>query len=196
MAEDTLGLMDHLGIEKAHVLGVSMGGMIAQELAINYPERVDKLVLGCTFAKAGTSADSPELNEAMETYEKSPKDKVSQRKLVNAMLALSFNTRFARFFILPFAKISIRVYSITGIFEQMKAISTHDTVERLKMIRAPTLVITGSEDRLVNPLSSEVIAKLVPYAKLVKLPGGGHTFFMEMHSDFNREVLHFLKGAV
>lgn len=53
MADETLGLMDHLGIERAHVLGVSLGGMIAQELAASHPERVDRVVLGCTFAKAG-----------------------------------------------------------------------------------------------------------------------------------------------
>lgn len=193
MADDTIGLMDHLGIEKAHVLGVSMGGMIAQELAINHPERVDKLVLGCTFARAGTSAHSQEMNEAMEHQGKSSQNKVSQRKSISAVLDLSFNKWSNRVFILPLAKIAIRFYSPAGIAEQMKAVSAHDTVDRLKMISAPTLVITGTEDRLVNPSSSEMIAKLVPNAKLVRVAGGGHTFFMEMHSDFNREVLHFLK---
>lgn len=195
MVDDTMGLMDYLGIEKAHILGASMGGMIAQELAINHPERVNKLVLACTFAKAGRSSDSPEMNKAMEAFEKSPMDVESQRKLISAMLDLSFNARSNRVFIRPFAKVAMRFYSITGILEQMKAVSTHDTIDRLKMIRAPTLVITGSEDRLVNPTSSEVIAKLVPNAKLVILQGGGHTFFMEMHSDFNREVFHFLRNA-
>lgn len=170
--------------------------MIAQELAINHPERVDKLVLGCTFAKAGTSANSQEMNKARETYGKSSQNEASQRRLISAILDLSFNTWSNRVFILPFAKIAIRFYSITGITEQMKAVSTHDTVERLKMIRAPTLVITGTDDKLVNPISSEMIAKLVPNAKLAKLPGGGHTFFMEMRGDFNREVLHFLKEAL
>jgi 3-oxoadipate enol-lactonase len=193
MVDDTIGLMDHLGIEKAHVLGVSMGGMIAQELAIDHSERVDKLVLGCTFAKAGTGADSPEMRKAMEAYAKSPQNGASQRKLFSAVLDLSFNTWSNRVFILPFAKIAVRFYSTTGMAEQMRAISTHDTVERLKMIRAPTLVITGTEDRLVNPASSEMIAKLVPNAKLVRVSGGGHSFFMEMHGDFNKEVLHFLK---
>jgi pimeloyl-ACP methyl ester carboxylesterase len=196
MADDALGLMDHLGIQKAHVLGVSMGGMIAQELAINHPERVDKLVLGCTFAKAGTDADSPEMKMALETYGKSPQDEASQRRLVSAMLGLSFNKRSNRVFILPFAKIAVRFSSISGTIEQMKAISTHDTTGRLGMIRAPTLVITGTEDRLVNPASSEMIASLVPNSKVVRVPGGGHTFFMEMHDDFNREVLRFLKDAL
>ena len=193
MVDDTIGLMDYLGIEKAHVLGVSMGGMIAQELAINHPERVDKLVLGCTFAKAGTSAHPPEMNRAMEAFGKSLHDEASQRRLIGAMSNLSFNTWYYRVLILLFAKIAIRSYSIDGVIEQMKAVSTHDTVDRLKMIRAPTLVITGTEDRLVNPESSEMIAKLVPNAKLVKVVGGGHTFFMEKHGDFNNEVLHFLR---
>jgi 3-oxoadipate enol-lactonase len=195
MADDTLGLMDHLGIQKAHVLGVSMGGMIAQELAIDHPERVDKLVLGCTFPKAGTNSDSPEMRAALGAYEKSPQDEASQRKLISGMLGLSLNKGSNRAFILPFAKIAIRFSSIGGTIEQLRAVSTFDTTERLGTIEAPTLVITGTEDRLINPVSSETIAKLVPNSKLVRVPRGGHTFFMEMHDDFNREVLLFLRGV-
>ena len=194
MADDTIGLTDYLGIEKAHVLGVSMGGMIAQELAINYPERVDKLVLGCTFAKSAPSTRSLEMKKATEADGKASQNKASQRKVISAMLGLSFNSRFNRIFVLPFAKIAIRFYSPAGIAEQMKAVSTHETVDRLRMITAPTLVITGTEDRLGNPVSSETIARLVPNPKLVRVSGGGHTFFMEMHNDFNREDLRFLKG--
>lgn len=196
MADDTLGLMDYLGIKKAHLMGVSMGGMIAQELAINHPERVDKLVLGCTFAKAGAGSDSPEMRMALEAFQRSPQDEASLRKLMSAMLEFSLNTRFNRVFILPFAKIAIRLSSVGGTVEQLKAVSTHDTVERLGMIKAPTLVITGTKDRLINPASSKLIAKFVANAKLIEIPGGGHTFFMEMHDDFNREVLRFLKESL
>jgi len=195
MADDTLGLMNHLGIQRAHVLGVSMGGMIAQELAINHPERVDKLVLGCSFSKTGIGANSVGMRVAMEAYEKSSQDETSQRKLISAMLDLSFNSWSNRVFLRPIAKIAIRLYPVGGMLEQRKALSTHDTTERLGMIGAPTLVITGTDDRLVNPASSETIAELVPNAKLVWVPGGGHYFFMEKHDDFNREVLRFLRGT-
>ena len=152
MADDTLGLMDHLSIEKAHVLGVSMEGMIAQELAINHPERVDKLVLGCTFANAGTSAHSREMNEAMEAQGKSSQNKVSQRKSISVVLDLSFKKWSNRVFILPFAKIAIRFYSPAGIAEQMKAVSAHDTVNRLKMIRLQPWSSRGPRiDSLTQP---------------------------------------------
>lgn len=194
MADDTVGLMDALGIQRAHIVGVSMGGMIAQEVAINHPERVDRLVLGCTFARAGGDANSPEMKKELEAFRSSPQDEASQRRLIGAMADLSFNRRSTRIFILPLAKVAIRFSSIGGMVEQLKAASGHDALERLKSIEAPTLVITGTEDRLINPASSETIAELVPGAKLVRVQGGGHTFFMEMHDEFNREVLSFLKG--
>ncbi len=194
MADDVLGLMDHLGIEKAHVFGVSMGGMIAQELAINHPERVDKLVLGCTYARRdGTSGFTSEINKALEAYERSSRDKASQRRLAYAFMDSVFNKWSYRAF-LPLIKIAIRFSAIRGSAGQSDALLAHDAADRLGMIKASTLVITGTEDRLVNPVSSEVIASLVPRARLVKVIGGGHSFYMEMRDEFNREVLDFLRN--
>jgi len=195
MADDTIGLMDHLGIEKAHVLGGSMGGMIAQELAINYPERVDKLVLAGTFARRDeTSGFSSEINKAIEAYEASSRDKASQRRLFGVFMDSVFNKRAYRVFMAPLMKIAIRFSATKGVAEQFEAILVHDAADRLGMIKASTLVITGTEDRAIKPISSEVIANLVPKAKLVKMLSGGHNFPIEMRDEFNREVLDFLRN--
>jgi 3-oxoadipate enol-lactonase len=193
MADDTVGLMDHLGIEKAHIIGVSMGGMIAQELAINHPERVDKLVLGCTFARRnGTSGFSSEVSKALEAYDGSSHDLSSLRKLVNVIIDLTFNKRSYRVLALPLMKVAIRSSALDGFVEQLEAVLAHDAADRLGRIKVPTLVIAGTEDRVIKPVSSEVIASLVPMAKLVKVEGGSHGFSGEMSSEFNREVLDFL----
>jgi len=192
MADDTIGLMDHLGIKKAHVLGVSLGGMIAQELAINYPDRVDKLVLASTFARRdGTSGFTSEINKAIEDYERSPHDKASQLKLLYTNLDAVWNKGSYRV-LLPLIKLAIRFSMIKFSAGQDEAVMKHDTADRLGLIKAPTLVITGAEDRLVNPVSSEVIANLIPEAKLVKVVGGGHDLFIAMKDEFNKEVLDFL----
>jgi pimeloyl-ACP methyl ester carboxylesterase len=193
MAEDTISLMDHLGIEKTHLLGVSMGGMIAQELAINHPERVDKLVLGCTFARRnGTSGFSSEVTRALEAYDRSSRDVASLRNLVNIIINLSFNKRSYRILALPLMKVAIRTSTLDGFIDQLEAVLAHDAADRLGQIKAPTLVMTGTEDRVIKPVSSEVIANLLPRAKLVKVEGGSHGFSGEMSSKFNREVLDFL----
>jgi len=169
--------------------------MIAQELAINYPERVDKLVLTCTFArKDGTSGFSSEIDKAIEAYEKSSRDKASQIKLASVFMDSIFNRWSYRVFILPLIKLVIWFSAIKGSAEQSEALMAHDAADRLGMIKASMLVLTGTEDRLVNPVSSEVIASLVPGAKLVKVSGGGHSFSLEMSSKFNREVLDFLRN--
>jgi len=200
MAGDTIGLMDHLHVERAHVLGVSMGGMIAQEIAINHPERVNKLILACTFARNDeTSGWFSEFDKAIEAFARSSRDTAGQRRLANVIMDLQINKRANRIFILPLIKVAIRFLPIkflsTGpsIDAQFAAVRTHEyAADRLGMIKAPTLVITGAEDRLIKPTSSEVIASLVPGAKLVKVPGGGHSIHVEMSGEFNREVLEFL----
>ena len=198
MAADTIGLMDHLGIQKAHVLGASMGGMIAQELAINYPERVNKLVLACTFAVRDKASEStPKSSQGKELYTKSRPSEPRIRKYFDALSGLAFNRRSYRIFITLMMKVMSRLTSpsaTVGFSGQLDAVLTHNTIDRLKLIQAPTLVITGTQDRLINPTSSDVITNPIPKARLVKLEGGSHAFFIEMRSQFNKEVLNFLEN--
>ena len=191
MAEDTVHLMDNLGIEKANVMGASMGGMIAQELAINHPDRVTKLVLACTYAcQDDTSGSTPEMAKLA---------KLPLEKITNAMIGLAFNKPLYRF---TFGLLG-RVGSLftassntVGIEGQREACSNHNTLERLDLITANTLVIVGTKDRLIKLVSSEVIADRIPWSRLVKVEGGSHTFMVEMRDDFNREVLNFLAGEL
>jgi pimeloyl-ACP methyl ester carboxylesterase len=189
MADDTVKLMDILGIEKAHILGVSMGGMIAQELAINYPQRVMKLVLACTYARQDeTSGDTLEQAKFLQ---------LTPEKKAGAMVGLAFNKPLYRFIFGLLARVQTRFRGASGgvgVAGQSEACLKHDTLERLSSITAPTLVIVGTGDRIIKPVSSEVIAGKVPDAKLVKVEGGSHYFSFEMKNVFNREVLNFLKS--
>jgi len=197
MADDTVGLMDHLDIEKAHILGVSMGGMIAQELAVNYPNRVRKLVLGCTFAREDEiSGHSTEYFRGLGVEEGYSKDKlrsVAAERVLTTDLSLAFNNWLYKMIVAPLSKVFARLLANKGIRAQFEAIVDHDTLDRLHKIEAPTLVITGTQDRIIRPSSSKAIANRIPNAKLVKVDGGSHTFFVEMKGRFNNEVLAFLR---
>lgn len=190
MADDTVRLMDSLGIEKAHILGVSMGGMIAQELAINHPQRVMKLVLAGTYAcQDGTSGDAPEQAELSQ---------LTPERKVGAMIGLALNKPLYRSISGLVARIQFKFMGASGrvgISGQNEACRQHDTLERLPLITAPTLVIVGTKDRVIAPVSSEVIAGKIPDARLVKVEGGSHFFSLEMKNVFNREVLNFLKNG-
>ena len=196
MADDIIGLMDYLGIEKAHILGVSMGGMIAQEIAINYPERINKLVLCCTFAYE-LEGHTPEYYKGLGVengYSRDALRCVSARKIMANDFSLALNDRLMRIIITPLLKVFTWVLPNEGISEQFEAILNHDTLDRLHMIRVSTLVITGTKDRLIKPNSSDVLASKIPGAKLVKVEEGSHAFFIEMRGEFNRVVLDFLRG--
>lgn len=199
MADDTVGLMDNLGIDKAHILGVSMGGMIAQEIAINYPKRVLKLVLSCTFARrdeyGGLAPEFPEALGLTGRYTEDDIRKVSMVRLIIALTRLAFNNPVLSATINALMQAQVIRTGTAGLLGQAEAILKHDTADRLRLVNTPTLVITGTKDRIINPGSSEVIAKLIPHASLVKVEGGSHAFFVEMEGRFNREILKFLKST-
>jgi 3-oxoadipate enol-lactonase len=184
MMLDAIGLMDYLGIQKAHILGVSMGGLIAQEIAISYPERILKLVLSTSYCRIdGSNGPTP----AMLKFTQLP-----LRKMLDSMAEMMLNRNQFRILLLPIAKIKNRLADVSSIQGKLKAAYSHDTSKRLGFIRSSTLVITGAGDRLIKPESSDEISKLIPGAKLVKIPRGSHMYFLEMSRQFNKEVLAFL----
>jgi pimeloyl-ACP methyl ester carboxylesterase len=199
MADDTVSLMNYLGIRQAHILGVSMGGYIAQELAINYPELVRRLVLGCTYARQDDSGGhTTEYYRGMRLAEGCPADelrKIPIVKVLSAEFPLAFNSRLYRICAPPVIGIYARLMATRGVAAQFQAIVGHDTLDRLQMIQAPTLVITGTQDRIIKPSSSDVLAKRIPNARQVKIEGGPHSIFVGMRKRFNREVLNFLKDC-
>jgi pimeloyl-ACP methyl ester carboxylesterase len=191
MADDTVDLMDYLGVEKAHILGMSMGGMIAQELAINYPARVLKLVLASTLAYSDDERNGPTL-EFVEKLE------LPIQSMVVSMTTLAFNRLLPRMLFMTLGAIQQRrmgTSGTTGFLAQKEACRKHDTSDRLSLIKAPTLVIVGTKDRVIKPSSSEVIAELLPNSKLVKFQNGSHVIPIEMSVRFNKEVLDFLKDS-
>jgi pimeloyl-ACP methyl ester carboxylesterase len=189
MAEDTIGLMDHLGIKKANILGFSMGGGIALEIALNYPERMTKLILNSTSACLDeNNGGTPEVLDAF---------KLPLRQASVRGLSLSLNDPLKRMIYIPVVKMQslfLKESDLTGLRGQADSVKSYNYVDRLPTIKIPTLVIVGTKDRNVKTSSSETIAKNIPNARLVKIEGGSHLICAEMSNRFNREVLHFLKN--
>jgi pimeloyl-ACP methyl ester carboxylesterase len=187
MADDTIGLMDYLGVKKAHIVGISLGGMIAQEVVINYPERVSTLVLGSTYAcDDNNSGNTAECAEAM---------KLPIRETADSVINLCFNKPLNRMLFIPWLRMMGRKNKPAGLSGQREAILKHNTLDRLKLIKAPTLIIVGTGDRVIRPISSEIMAKNIPNASLIKVNKGSHVLFTEMSGKFNKEVINFLKRA-
>lgn len=183
MAADVIGLMDHLHIKAANVVGLSMGGMIAQEVAINYPERVLKLVLGSTFA-CQSEVSGP--TEECASYAGQ-----DARHFRIALASLAGRRSVGRFLVLALVRL-ISSYGMEGFKSQGAAIREHDTGDRLHLIRCPTLVIAGSRDRVILPSSSEFIASRLPRASLKMIENGSHSINSENRRRFNEAVLGFL----
>ena len=117
--------------------------------------------------------------------------------MASAMVGLALNKPLYRFTFGLIAWIQskfIRPSSKVGIAGQLEACLSHNTLGRLELIRARTLVIVGTKDRVINPDSSSLIASKIPRARLVKIEGGSHSFSLEMKNVFNQEVLNFLKN--
>jgi pimeloyl-ACP methyl ester carboxylesterase len=194
LAKDTVGLMDLLGIEKAHLLGGSMGGMIAQHIAIDYPQRVDKLVLFSTSADGQWFFDL--LEATIPNWNNSLSDLTSSdfRKIIGAIASKSFNRPFNKLVFVTLAKLQARLGTLQGLVGQIEAMMAHNVIDRLHLIQAPTLVVVGSKDKLITPNSSDLLASKINGAKLLSIDRGSHTVAGEMAGRFNKEVLNFLRN--
>lgn len=203
MADDTIGLMDYLNIDKAHILGMSLGSLIAQELAINYPDRVRKLILVAAYS---VGEDMKEMSEGMrsalglkEGYSdeeaRNILDRIDVIKFFTKVTAYAFNKRLCRMLFVPLSKLYVKKVGYKGLMGQLQASANCETLDKLHSIEVPTLVMVGAEDRIVPPHASDIIASKIPHAKIVKVKGGSHAFYIESFRRFNREVLDFLKDC-
>jgi pimeloyl-ACP methyl ester carboxylesterase len=204
MADDAVALLDHLQIERAHVLGLSMGGMIAQELALRHPSRVRKLVLAATFPEpdAATEENRKVIFGQMggsiteEGEMRIDFSAINPMMFFQHLLPLVFTPSFIQNELPKLMQMFSGAlqwgFSLEAIMGQMQAVMGHKSTDRLAGISAPTMVLTGDADRLIAPANSAVLAKSIPGAKLVEIPGGSHGFNIEMPDRFNRAVLDFL----
>ena len=190
-ADDTAALMAVLDIPDAYILGVSMGGYIAQELAINYPEKVRKMILGCTSCGGARAVLMSEERMQKFTANAGLQPEEILRKDMDIYFSDSFVERYPEK-IEEFTQISMRYYQPPDAFErQFDACLRHDAGDRLKQIAIPTLIMTGDDDPLVPPENSKILQALIPDSKLSTFPGGRHCFFMEKDERFNRETIDF-----
>ena len=194
MADDMVGLMDSLGIDRAHILGLSMGGCIGQEFAIKYPGRLKTLILAASVAAPATYARGLHMTS---TWPQAMKEGISPRTYARLLLPHLVTDKV--FEDAAMLQMALDVLSACAAAQpayaysrQATAYLEHDARARLGQIRAPTLVLVGREDTALPVKLSEELAALIPNAKLVVLEGGGHIFNGEIPDKFNQAVLEFL----
>jgi 3-oxoadipate enol-lactonase len=189
MASDAAAVLDAAEVEKAHVFGVSMGGMIAQEFALQYPARVRSLILGCTAA-GGTTAVRAE-TEAIQMLMMG--DKMSPEQAAEAAVPFIYDRMTPRERIDEDLAIRRPWFpSPEAYAAQLQGILAWEAYSRLGQIVAPSLVIQGESDRLVPPGNANLIAERIPGAKLVIIPRASHLFLTDQPEVAHRAILDFL----
>jgi len=191
MADDTLALADHVGLERFHLLGYSMGGAIAQEVALAAPERVKSLTLAVTFASG--SAWARKLTEVWGAR----RLKQSWEEFVDELLLLNVSEAF---FELDGAVDYLRSMMLAdphpqpaeAFVRQLSASGRHEAAGRLPGLEVPTQVIGGERDILVPIWKSKQLAQLIPAARLTVIEGSPHGANLERAEEFNQLVLDFV----
>jgi pimeloyl-ACP methyl ester carboxylesterase len=188
MAGDALQVLDEAGVERAHVLGASLGGMIAQEVAAGAPERVDKLVLCCTTPGGADTVPMPDVTVQLFAEAAALAPEVALRRFVENALAADASAELIQ------ELYDLRVANPpdpAGWQAQAAAGLTFEGVDG--EIAAPTLIVTGTEDNVVDPHNSDVLAERIPGAEVQRIDNAGHLVFWEQPDAFVRIIWEFLQ---
>lgn len=189
MAEDAVAVLDAAGVGRAHVLGTSLGGMVAQAVATDFPDRVDRLVLACTTPGGARAVPFPEPTRRLLEQAQSLEPVVALHRFVENALAPDAPQALVE------AIVALRVANPPdpgGWQGQAAAAAAFDGWERLPAIAAPTLVLHGDRDRVVDPGNAPLLAERIPEARLELFAGCGHLFFWEQPARFAAAVGEFL----
>jgi 3-oxoadipate enol-lactonase len=189
LADDAAAVLDAAGFERAHVLGTSLGGMIAQELALRRPDRVARLVLACTTPGGGGSHPMPARTvRLMEEASDLAPDVALRRFVENALSPTASPALVDEITALRLANPP----DPAGWLAQAAAGAAFDRLATVGQIKAPTLLLHGTADAVVDCRNSELLAQRIPGARLELFPGSGHLFFWEEPERFVRLVKEFL----
>jgi pimeloyl-ACP methyl ester carboxylesterase len=188
MASDAAAVLDAAGVSSAHVFGISMGGMVAQEFALQYPARTRSLILGCTSAGGPTAVRA-------------------ERKVADILTVRGMTLEQAREAILPYIydadtprerieeDLSLRrrwLPTLEGYMAQLQGILAWESYSRIAQITVPTLVIHGKSDALVPPGNGELITARIAGSRFVLLDHASHLFLTDQPEAANHEILQFL----
>ena len=195
LADDTAALMDHVGFPAAHVIGVSMGGTVAQELVLRHPTKVRSLILGCT-TPGGTKAiriGGSAFAAAYSTQAMSAEER--GRALAEAAFTKSYIEKHPEIIPAMIESRRQRPLDPVALERRMNAVLAHDAYDRLPQISCPTLVITGKDDALVAWQNSQLLAERIPSAILVLLEPAGHCFWLEQPQQSVDAIARFLDSV-
>lgn len=193
LAEDLAALLEELKVERAHVLGASFGGFVAQEFALAHPQRTRSLVLCCTsYGGPGHRPPAPETLAAIASTKG-----LNTEERVRENLLLAFSPRFVEEQPAEAERvINLRAENDVpehAYLRQLQAAVAFDAAARVGAINVPTLVISGDADVIVPHENSLNLAAAIPGAALRIIEGGSHTFFIERPREFNRVVVEFIE---
>jgi pimeloyl-ACP methyl ester carboxylesterase len=194
MAADALGLMDALNINQSHILGHSMGGMIAQEIALKFPERVKKLIL-CSTSCGGSKAEMSSIETQKILTKLSFKGHT--RKLVEEAMPHIFTKKFMdenpEFMEKKIDDVLINPTGPIPFKAQMGSWMRYTSCRKLKNLNIPTLIMHGKQDILVPPSNGDLLAAKIPNAETVFFDSNAHLIHTEEPNKFNEVLLKFLK---
>jgi 3-oxoadipate enol-lactonase len=194
LAADVVAVLDSSRIARAHVLGASLGGMVAQELAIRHPQRVDRLVLACTTPGWPYGYPMPHVSVQRMREAASLPAEVAQRSLVENALAPGTRQTHPQLVERIVASQKAGPGDPASWRALAQAGATYSGGRRQSLIRAPTLDIYGDADAVVDPRNSKLLSGRIPRAQLVAFPGLGHLFFWEEPARFSQAVTAFLRA--
>lgn len=194
LAADTVGLMDAINIENAHVLGISMGGLIAQQVAISYPEKVRSLILVSTHFGGPNVIPMDDKNMALLVA--LPTETISKEQARDMRYRATFSEQFLYENRDVLEKIDEWAEKhptpLYAQVHQSSAVSAFNAEEEVKKITAPTLIIHGDRDKAVPTKNGEMLDNSIPNSRLVLLNGGSHFSIIEKYVEFNNAVMSFI----
>ena len=195
-SDDAAEVLRALGVERAHIVGISMGGFVALQVALRHPELVDHLVLTSTSAGGSTYVQpAPEIGAMlMQRADTEREIGEAARRTYSIIMAPGYCESHPADWDHIAEVARYRPQSREAYMRQLQACLTHDVSARLGEIHAPTLVIHGELDPLVPVANGRYLAEHIPGARLILYPNTGHIPIIERADEYNRDVLAFLGG--